>query len=94
MDSKNIKNPRLADLLLQSHHLAATVDEIPGASINSGNVEITLAEFGDDAEVIQARFGSEIATITELSGVATLDFTSAVTASDLIEIDVKSPKSL
>lgn len=89
MDSKNVKNPRLADLLLKTYHLAADVQDIPSAEIVSDNVEITLAELGEGAEIIQARFGSEIATISESSGVATLDFTSAVTATDLIEIDFK-----
>lgn len=89
MDSKNVKNPRLADLLVSTYHLPAVVDEIPGAEINAGNVEITLAELGEEAEIIQARFGSEIASLSEAAGVATLDFTSAVTASDVIEISFK-----
>ena len=89
MDSKNIKNPRLADLLLGSEHLVAKVSEIPGASIVSDNVEIILANFGEDAEVVLARFGTEIASLSEASGVATLDFTSAVTSSSVIEIDLK-----
>lgn len=92
MDSKNVKNPRLADLLLGSYHLAAKVEEIPGASIVSDNVELDLSEFKSDAdevEVMQARFGAEIASISVSSGVATLDFTSAVAATDLIEIDVR-----
>lgn len=91
MDSKNIKNPRLADLLLSSYSFAARVEEIPGAVINAGNVEITLAEFGDDAEVVEARFGTEVASLSEASGVATLDFTSAVSESDVISIAVKLP---
>lgn len=94
MDSKNLKNARLADLILSSYTFAAKVQDIPGASINSDNVEITLAEFGDDAEVIEARFGTEVATLSESSGVATLDFTSAVSASDVIQISVKSPKQI
>ena len=94
MDSKNLKNSRLADLVLSSFTFAAKVSEIPGASIVSDNVEITLAEFGDDAEVIEARFGTEVATLSESSGIATLDFTSAVTASDVILISVKNPKQI
>jgi hypothetical protein len=94
MDSKNIKNPRLADLLLSSETFAAKVEEIPGASIVSDNVEITLAEFGDDAEIIEARFGTEVASLSEAAGVATLDFTSAVAATDVIQVSVRSPKSL
>ena len=91
MDSKNIANSRLADLILSSETFAARVQEIPGASIVSDNVEITLAEFGDDAEVLEARFGAELASLSTASGVTTLDFTSAVTASDVIQISVKSP---
>lgn len=94
MDSKNLKNPRLADLVLSSFTFAAKVSDIPGASIVSDNVAITLAEFGDDAEVIEARFGTEVASLSEASGVATLDFTSAVTASDVILISVKTPKQI
>jgi hypothetical protein len=94
MDSKNVKNSRLADLLLSSFTFAARVDEIPGASIDSGNVEITLAEFGDSAEVLEARFGAESASLSTAAGVTTLDFTSAVTASDVIQLSVKSPAQL
>jgi hypothetical protein len=94
MDSKNVKNPRLADLLLSSYTFAAKVSDIPGASIVSDNVELVLAEFGDDAEVVEARFGTEVASLSEAAGVATLDFTSAVTASDVIQVSVRSPKSL
>ena len=94
MDSKNVTNPRLADLLQSSYSFAARVQEIPGSAINAGNVEITLAEFGDDAEVLEARFGAELASISVASGVATLDFTSAVTESDVISLAVKSPRSL
>ena len=94
MDSKNVKNPRLADLLLSSETFAAVVQDIPGASIVSDNVEIVLAEFGDNAEVIEARFGTEVASLSTAAGVTTLDFTSAVTASDVIQISVKSPTSL
>jgi hypothetical protein len=92
MDSKNVVDPRLADLLLGSYHLAAVVSDIPGASIVSDNVELDLSKFKsdtDEVEVVQARFGSEIASISETSGVATLDFTSVVAATDLIEIDVR-----
>lgn len=94
MDSKNLKNSRLADLVLSSFTFAAKVSDIPGASIVSDNVEITLAEFGDDAEVIEARFGTEVASLSETSGIATLDFTSAVSASDVILISVKNPKQI
>lgn len=89
MDSKNLTNGRLADLALSSMVIAAKVEEIPGASINSGNVELTLAEFSEDAEVLRADFGSQIASLSEAAGVATLDFTSAVRASDLIVVYVR-----
>lgn len=94
MDSKNLSNPRLADLVLSTFTFAAAVQEIPGSAINAGNVELDLSQFGDDAEVVEARFGSEIASLSEASGIATLDFTSAVSASDVIQLTVKSPKSL
>jgi len=94
MDSKNISNSRLADLLLSSETFAAKVSDIPGASIVSDNVELVLAEFGDDAEIVEARFGAEIASLSEAAGVATLDFTSAVSATDVIQVSVRSPKSL
>lgn len=90
-DSKNVKNPRLADLLQSSFTFAAKVEDIPGASIDTGDVKITLAEFAEGSEVIEARFGTEVATLSEAAGVATLDFTSAVTASDVIQLSVKSP---
>lgn len=94
MDSKNLKNSRLADLIVSTYTFAAKVEEIPGSAIASDNVELTLAEFGDDAEVVEARFGTEYASLSEAAGVATLDFTSAVTASDVIQVTVKSPKTL
>ena len=94
MDSKNLKNARLSDLVLSSFTFAAAVSDIPGASIVTGNVEIVLAEFGDSAEVIEARSGTEVASLSESAGVATLDFTSAVTASSVILISVKTPIQL
>jgi hypothetical protein len=94
MDSKNVKNARLADLLLSSFTFAAQVQDIPGAAIDTGNVEITLAEFGDAAEVLEARFGTEVASLSTAAGVTTLDFTSAVAADDVILLSVKSPSQL
>jgi len=90
-DSKNIANSRMADLMQSSYHLAAAVSDIPGASIVSGNVELVLADFGDGAEIVAARSGSEEASLSEAVGVATLDFTSVQTAASVIEIDVKLP---
>lgn len=91
MDSKNIKNPRLADLILSTFTFAAQVQDIPGASIDSGNVLITLAEFGPDAEVVEARLADESASLSVAAGVATLDFTSAATAASVILLTVKTP---
>lgn len=91
MDSKNLKNPRLADLALASYSITAVVSDIPGAAINAGNVEITLADFDEDAEIIDGRFGAEYDLASEAAGVATLDFTSAVTATDVITVNFKKP---
>jgi hypothetical protein len=93
MDAKNLKNPRLADLVVSTFTFSAKVEEIPGSAINTGNVELTLSEFGDDAEVVEARFGTEYATLSESAGVATLDFTSAASATDVIQVVVKVPFS-
>ena len=94
MDSKNVKNPRLANLLLSSLTLAAAVQDIPGAVINSGNVEITLSEFGPNAQVIEARFEDEIASLSETAGVATLNFATGLTATSVILVSIKSPIQL
>lgn len=84
-----MKDSQMADLVLASHRIVEVVSDIPGASIVSDNVELDMSKFGEGAVVKQARFGSEIATLSESSGVYTLDFTSAVAATDLIEVDVK-----
>jgi hypothetical protein len=91
MDSKNIADPRLADLVLSTYLVCAAVQDIPGASIDSGNVELDLSKFDeeDEATVVLAEFGTEVASVSVASGVATLDFTSGVTASDVVKIYVK-----
>lgn len=89
MDSKLANDPRLADLLLASDHLAAKVSDIPGASIVSDDVELDLSKYADEAEVVLAKFGSEVATVTVVGSIATLNFASAVTDSDVIELDLK-----
>ncbi len=93
MDAKNLKNSRLADLVLKRYHVHAKVSEIPGASIVSDNVVIDLAEFGADAVVFDAYFRSAVdaiekATVTLSGTEATLNFTSAVAASDTIDLYV------
>lgn len=88
MDSKIVKDARLADLILKTESVVAAVSNIPGATINSDNVELELSNFGDNASVVLAKFGSEVASITVAGTVATLDFTSAVSASDVIEVHV------
>jgi len=89
MDSKIVKDARLADLILRTETVVAVVSDIPGASIVSDNVELELANFGEDAEVVVAKFGTEVATVSMNGTVATLDFPSAVAATDLIEVSVK-----
>lgn len=88
MDSKLVKNSALANLILKTESVVAAVSDIPGASIVSDNVELELSNFGDDAAVVLAKFGSETATVSVSGTVATLDFTSAVTAADVIEVHV------
>lgn len=91
MDSKLIKDSRLADLVLATDQVCAAVQDIPGASIVSDNVELELAKFGDSVSVVLAELPSagEVASVSVSSGVATLDFTTAVTASDVIKVYVK-----
>lgn len=89
MDSKILKDSKLADLSLSLFNITEQVQNIPGASLNSGNVELDLSNFADEAEVILAKFGAEVATVTVADQVATLDFTSAVTDSDIVEIVVR-----
>lgn len=89
MDSKIVKDARLADLILRTESVVAAVSDVPGASIVSDNVELELANFGEDAEVVIAQVNGEVATVSVSGTVATLDFTSAVTASDIMEVSVK-----
>ena len=91
MDSKLLKNSRLADLSLSTQEIVAAVQDIPGASIVSDNVELDLSEFADEAAVVLAELPSagEVAAVSVASGIATLDFTTAVSASDIIRVYVK-----
>ena len=94
MDSKNVQSSRLADLLLQTFTFAAKVSDIPGASIVSDNVELDLSVFGDEAQVVEARIEDESAALSEIDGVATLDFATAATASSVVLLTVKTPQTL
>ncbi len=89
MDSKLVKDSVLANLILSTMTVTAKVSDIPGAESNGGNVELDLSKFGDNAAVVEARFEGEIATVTVVDEVATLDFTSAVTSDNVISVDVK-----
>jgi hypothetical protein len=89
MDSKLVKDSRLADLLLSREHVVAEISEIPGASISGTDVLLDLSKFGDDADVLVARIGSEEASsIVVAAGVATIGFT-APASSDILEVVVK-----
>ncbi len=89
MDSKNLKNPRLADLSLSTQVVTAAVQDIPGASINAGNVELELSNFGENAEVVLAESAGEIATVSVVGTVATLDFASALTDASILRVTVR-----
>jgi hypothetical protein len=90
MDSKLLKESRLADLSLRTELICAAVKDIKGASIDAGNVVLDLSLFGPLAVVVLARSGAEIATVTQTAGVtATLDFAAANTTASIIEVYVK-----
>lgn len=89
MDSKNIKDGRLADLALRTQLICAAVKDIPGASIDSANVVIDLSLFGDNASVVLARVGDEIASVSVSGTDATLDFTTDATSASILELFVK-----
>ena len=89
MDSKNLKNPRLADLCLSTQVVTAAVQDIPVASINAGNVELELSNFGENAEVVLAESAGEIATVSVVGTVATLDFASALTDASILRVTVR-----
>jgi len=96
MDSKIVKDARLADLVLKTVQVVAPVSDIPGAEISSGNVELELAKFGADAEVVLAEgflaASSDViekASVSVSGTVATLNFTSAAVATDVIRVVVK-----
>lgn len=89
MDSKNLKDGRLADLALKSYFFAAQVKDIPGAAIDgSDNVTIDLSKFDEGASVVLARIGSELASISTVDETATLDFASAATETSVLELAV------
>jgi len=89
MDSKNVKDGQLSNVILESGFLVRKVKDIPGASIVSDNVELDLSKFGPNAEIIFARVGSEIASLSEVDDVATLDFASAATVESVLELSFK-----
>lgn len=87
---QHLKDGPLKDVIISSISLCRVVSEIPGASINSGNVVLDLSKFGPSASVVLARVGTELASITQTDGVtATLDFSSAATAASILEVFVK-----
>jgi len=90
MDSKIVKDGRLADLILATETVVAAINDIPGASIDgSDNCVIDLTKFGEGASVVLAKAAGEIATVSVSGTDATLDFTSAVSASSILELSVK-----
>jgi hypothetical protein len=94
MDAKNLKNSRLADLVLKRYHVHAKISEIPGSSIVSNNAVIELAEFGEGASVFAAYFlladgtAVEKASVSVVGTVATLNFTTNVALTDTIDLYV------
>lgn len=92
MDGKNVKDGQLGNLILESRFFVREVKDIPGASIVSDNVELDLSKWGPSAEVVFARVGSELASISQTAGdTATLDFASAATSASILELSVKVP---
>jgi hypothetical protein len=89
MDSKNLSNPRLADLALSSYSITAAVSDIPGAAISiaGDDVEVTIADFDADATIIDGRFGTEYVLASLAAGVVTLTFTAAATATSVITVN-------
>jgi hypothetical protein len=89
MDSKIVVDNRLADLILKTETVVSVIADIPGASIVSDNVELDLSKFGEGASVVIAKCNDETATVSVSGTTATLDFTSAVAATDVLEVSVK-----
>lgn len=93
MDSKLNLDSRMADLDLSTTVITAAVQDIPGAAINTGNVELDMTKFAKsgEASVVLAEVPStgEVASVSVAGDVATLDFTSAVSASDVVRVTVK-----
>lgn len=90
MDSKIVKDSRLADLILKTEQVTAVVTDIPGAEINASNVDLDLSKFGPNASVVLAELPSagEVASVSVTGEVATLDFATGVTATDVIRVTV------
>lgn len=93
MDSKLNLDSRMADLDLSTTVITAAVSDIPGAVINAGNVELDMTKFDQsgEASVVLGELPSagEVASLSVSGDTATLDFTSAVTASDVIRVTIK-----
>ena len=89
MDSKNLKDGLLADAFLASGFMVRKVKDIRGASIDSDNVVLDLSKFGPGAEVVFARIGTEIASLSQVDQDATLDFVSAATVESVLELSFK-----
>lgn len=89
MTTKIFKNAAASDLALKSPFLVAAVSDFPGASIDSGNVLLDLSQYGDNASVVLARIGDELASISVSGTVATLDFTSVATLASTLELALK-----
>ena len=94
MDSKIVKDARLADLVLKTVEVCAKVSDIPGASIDTDNVVLDMSKFGEDAVALFAidDLGEVIVDadgITNSAGSATLDFAQAQTVSKIIKVCVQ-----
>ena len=95
MDSKNIKNSRLADLSVSTQIIVAAVSDIPGASIDTDNVVIDLLQFGEAGEsaVVSGELilvaGNQTATLSLSVDDATLDFVAAATTASIIRVVIK-----
>lgn len=93
MDSKLNLDSRMADLDLSTTVITAAVKNIPGASINAGNVELDMTKFAasGEASVVLAELPSagEVASVSVASDVATLDFTTAADADSVVRVTIK-----
>ena len=96
MDSKLNVDSRMADLDLRSTTITAVVSDIPGASINAGDLVIDMTKFAasGEAEMIACELilvaGNITATVTNVGDDFTADFgATAVTATDVVRLSVK-----